>query len=72
MRGKTRENEKAGGKVEKPHEGEENHDRYIIADAIFAGLSEIAGAIREVAKSLSVEGETVEDAGDFYLDGSRK
>ena len=44
----------------------------IIGDAIYAGLCEIAGAIKELAKAqMGDEGEP-ESEGEYYLDGTRK
>jgi hypothetical protein len=58
--------ENAGADEAIPYEG-----IAIIGDAIYAGLCEIAGAIKELAKAqMGDEGEPVES--DTYLDGSRK
>lgn len=59
--------ENAGADAGIPQSGIE-----IIGDAIYAGLCEIAGAIRELAKAQAGDeiGDPVES--DTYLDGSRK
>lgn len=56
-------------------EGEEapieiSGDTLAIADAIYGGLSEIAGAIRAVAKALEADVES-DEAPETYLDGTR-
>jgi hypothetical protein len=42
-----------------------------VADAIYAGLTEIAAAIRELAKSLKGDEDGEPVRGGNYLDGSR-
>jgi hypothetical protein len=51
---------------------EASGDTIVIADAIYAGLAEIAGAIREVAKALAGDEVGEPDESEVYLDGTRK
>lgn len=51
---------------------EASGDAIVIADAIYGGLAEIAGAIRELAKAQAGEDYGDAEESDTYLDGSRK
>lgn len=44
-------------------------DALAIADAIFAGLTEIAGAIRELSRSINNEEQEAPAEKETYLDG---
>lgn len=47
-------------------------ERDFIADAIYAGLLEIAGGLRAIAKSLAGDDGEPELESEFYLDGTKK
>jgi hypothetical protein len=72
MSGETRMDNETISENERADEGlQASGDAILISESIYAGLKEIADAIRLVAVNLSEE-QTESQEEEFYIDGTRK
>ena len=71
MQTQTGKDQEGSGQDFEQAEIEASGEAILIAEAILAGFGELAAAVRELARSVSDEGDDVEPEPERYLDGSR-